>query len=96
MHAGHLIPAGMSSAVRFDELNLAGQCYHCNINLFGNGAVYSQRFIQKYGKEAFDDLIRRSKEVKQWTVSELEVLIEKYEKSVSKSGDKLELQFSVD
>jgi len=58
-HCGHMFPSGSCGAVlRYHPLNLHVQSYNENINLGGNGAVYATNFIQKYGQQKFDDLMR--------------------------------------
>ena len=44
----------------------------------GESGIYAQKIIEKYGIEEFDALVARGKELKQWTVQELEELKEKY------------------
>ena len=57
MQAGHCIPrASGGLMLYFDEINVHCQCYRCNINLGGNGAVYAQRIRDVYGDEAMDNL----------------------------------------
>jgi len=54
-----MFPSGSCGAVlRYHPLNLHVQSYNENINLGGNGAVYATNFIQKYGQQKFDDLMR--------------------------------------
>lgn len=58
MQAGHMIPrAAGGLSLYFHERNVHCQCYHCNINLGGNGAVYAHKFIERYGQPAFDELM---------------------------------------
>ena len=79
MHAGHYIPRGLSSNLYFDPVNVNAQCYHCNINLFGNSDEYAQRIVLKYGWEELTRL-RKAKSVKKsWSKEELNEIIEKYE-----------------
>lgn len=56
-HAGHWIPdAAGGIALRFNELNVHGQCYHCNINLGGYGERYTQRMEEFYGEGTIHSL----------------------------------------
>lgn len=80
-HAGHLFPAGQHNVIRFEPKNVSSQCYHCNMNLGGNGAAFAQTFIDRYGVEEFMRLSERSKVMKQWRAPELEELIAALEKS---------------
>lgn len=70
--AGHFIPQAQGNAVRFDEKNVNTQCYRCNINLGGNGPEYYPFMVAKYGEDVIDDLKRRAKTTKKFTVTELE------------------------
>ena len=43
-HAGHFIPKSICGVVLyFDERNVHGQCYNCNINLGGNHYIYGKK-----------------------------------------------------
>ena len=54
-HAGHFIPKSVGGiALYFNEDNVHGQCYNCNINLGGNQYEYGQRL----GKEMVDKLYK--------------------------------------
>jgi hypothetical protein len=41
----------MGNAAYWDEGNIYTQCFHCNINLGGNGAEYIKRIEERFGKE---------------------------------------------
>lgn len=52
MHAGHLFSkATCNPPAYFSEINVNAECYHDNINLGGNGAVYRRLAEEKYGKD---------------------------------------------
>ena len=56
-HAGHFIPGAIcGKSLYFSEVNVHGQCYYCNINLGGNGAIYAIKMQQKYGKDILEKL----------------------------------------
>lgn len=63
---GHFIPRGTCGAyLRFSLDNLRIQCYHCNINLGGNGAVFYRRLLETEGKKFVDKLFKdKNKTVK--------------------------------
>lgn len=64
MHAGHFIHRSVGGlGLYFEETNVHAQCYHCNINLGSNGAVYYMKMVKKYGQEHVDDLFRRKDRV---------------------------------
>jgi len=47
-HTGHFIPSSVCGALlRYDLRNLRPQCYSCNINAGGNGAIFSKRMDEK-------------------------------------------------
>jgi hypothetical protein len=69
--------------VRFDEMNCHAQCVGCNVFKYGNMAEYSYRLLKKYGQKEFDDLIARGRQTKQFTIQELQSLIEYYEAKVN-------------
>lgn len=56
-HAGHYIAKSICGlALYFDERNVHGQCFHCNINLGGNGRIYERKMLKKYGKKVVKEL----------------------------------------
>lgn len=56
-HTGHLFPKGSLGAyLKYDLRLLRPQCYHCNINLGGNGAVFYQKMLKIEGKEYMEKL----------------------------------------
>lgn len=62
----------------FDEMNVNAQCYYCNVRERGNIGEYAHRLIAKHGQEAFNELLARGKQSKQFTVEELQAVIERY------------------
>lgn len=78
LHAGHYHKSSMSMALRYDEKNVNGQCYHCNIRLEGNRQGYEKGLIKKYGPAVIQDFdIRKNNKVK-WTRFEYELHIKIY------------------
>lgn len=65
-HCGHMFPSGSCGAVlRYHPLNLHCQSYYENINQGGNGAVYAINFINTYGQEKMDTMLRlKNKSIK--------------------------------
>lgn len=58
-HTGHLIPSSTCGLyLRYDLRNLSSNCYNCNINLGGNGALYLRRVEEVYGKDFVDQIIK--------------------------------------
>lgn len=51
-HAGHFLPSGnCGTLLRYHPRNIHSQCYFCNVNMGGNGAVYYTKMVEKYGQE---------------------------------------------
>lgn len=51
-HTAHFIPSGSCGAyLRYDLRNLRIGCYHCNINLGGNGATYYVKMVDENGQD---------------------------------------------
>lgn len=56
---GHLWPkASLCAFLKYDLRVLRPQCYCCNIDLGGNGAVYLERVIEEKGHEYVAELIK--------------------------------------
>lgn len=79
-HAGHYFSAGHYTALRFNEMNVNGQCNHCNRFLHGNLIKYRQGLVYRYGEakvqwlEACADL----RKVKRYSYFELDLLVKEY------------------
>jgi len=56
-HTSHFIPkAACGAKLRYDLRNLRPSCYHCNINLGGNGAEFYRRMVRDLGQEEVDKI----------------------------------------
>lgn len=56
-HTAHFIPSASCGAfLRYDLRNLRVCCYHCNINLGGNGTEYYPRLVKEMGQEHVDQI----------------------------------------
>jgi hypothetical protein len=53
----------------------------CNVFKNGNMAEFSYRLLKKIGQEKFTALIKKGRQIKQFTVKELEKIIKTYEKN---------------
>jgi ribosomal protein L9 len=58
----------------FDERNVFAQCYRCNVDGYGMNRLFKQRFIERFGEEAYNEVKEKSRETKQWTKQELKLL----------------------
>lgn len=87
MHAGHFV-SRVRSATMFDEKNVHAQCYACNIHKSGNGAEYAAKIIELYGKDAFDDILFRSRQTHKFTYEELEQILQDSRRKLKELLDK--------
>lgn len=76
-HAGHYILRRHMNT-RWDERNVHCQCVRCNVFEYGNMDVYALRLQTQYGDGILNELNMLKHTIKQFTVKELEELIEKY------------------
>lgn len=80
MNAGHFAPVKSSSALRFNEFNVNGECQWSNgfdeFHLIG----YRKNLINKIGLEMVEWLEDNARTTKKWTRTELEEIITKYGK----------------
>lgn len=84
MQAGHYIPKSIGRlSLYFHEQNVHCQCYRCNINLGGNGALYGFRILEVYGQEVYDELHRLQKHGhRKIIILEYQILTKSYEAKV--------------
>lgn len=75
--AGHYRSAGGNPELRFEELNIHGQCVYCNQHLHGNLIDYRIRLIERIGVEKVEWLENKH-EPKHYTIPELKELIKDY------------------
>ena len=63
-HTGHFIPSAVGGVyLRYDLRNLRPQCYHCNINLGGNGSMYYRKMVEREGQEYVDGIFEDKKKL---------------------------------
>ena len=78
MNAGHYVPVKNSSALRFNEYNVNGECQYSNgfdeFHLIG----YRKNLIDKIGEGMVIYLEQNSRLVKRWSRTELNEIIERY------------------
>lgn len=82
VHAGHWIKRQYQS-VRFDPRNCHAQCVSDNLYHGGKQDEYGKYILDRYGLDAFNDLLAKKREVKKWTRDELQKLIEEYSQRVN-------------
>lgn len=63
---GHFIAKSVCGAyLKYDLRNLRVQCFRCNCNLSGNGAVFYRNMVEREGQEFVDELfIDKQKSIK--------------------------------
>jgi hypothetical protein len=83
MHAGHYWPVGGHGSVRYDEINVNGQCFTCNVEKFGNEQAYRVNLINKIGQRGFRALEMRAHRSILLMRNEIEELIIKYTEKVN-------------
>lgn len=77
--AGHYFSVGGYPNVRFDEMNVHGQCVYCNQHNHGNIHAYSERLPSRIGLCNSEDLkIRAKQEVGKLTIDEIKEKIKEY------------------
>ncbi|MCP5063599.1 MAG: hypothetical protein GY936_14225, partial [Ignavibacteriae bacterium] len=74
LQLGHLITRGKWS-VRFDHRNLHTQCRTCNLKHEYYPEVYNNWFVNKYGIEEYNRLVKDSNQLKQYKIRELRDLL---------------------
>ena len=78
MDAGHYVPVKGSSALRFDEYNVNGECKGCNgfdeFHLIG----YRRNLIDKVGERKVIELEHQHRLIKKWSRTELNEIIKQY------------------
>jgi hypothetical protein len=78
MDAGHYVPVKGSSALRFDEYNVNGECKACNgfdqFHLIG----YRRNLIDKVGERKVMELEHQHRLIKKWSRTELNEIIKQY------------------
>lgn len=81
MDAGHYVPVKGGSFLRFNELNVHGECKRCNgfdeFHLIG----YRKHLIMKIGSDAVNWLESNRHQVKKWTRTELNEIITKHKQN---------------
>lgn len=78
--AGHYFSQGHHSALRYNEINVNGQCTRCNCFLHGNLINYRKGLVNRYGLEKVLMLENSAdlRRVKKWSRFELELIIKEY------------------
>jgi len=77
---GHFIPNSVGGALlRYNLDNLRLQCYYCNINCGGQGAIFYKNLLNEKGQSHIDELFRL-KNMTTKAIDEYNRLLEEYKK----------------
>lgn len=76
--AGHYRSQNQYSSLRFNEVNVQGQCIRCNHFLSGNLIDYRIGLVDRYGEQKVLHL-ESVPGFKKWSRTELEAIIKLYE-----------------
>lgn len=82
LQAGHYVPSGASSYLRYVENNIHPQCYHCNINLGSNPIEYRIYMVKTYGEKFVEQMLELRNEPTSLKSYDLQVLIDEYKKKL--------------
>ena len=80
-NACHYRPAGVNTALRFNEDNVFGGCERCNTYQSGNLVNYRIGLIKRIGIEKVEWL-ESNHEIKKWDISELKAIEEEYKRKM--------------
>jgi hypothetical protein len=78
-NACHYRPAGVNTALRFDERNVHGGCERCNTYMGGNLIGYRAGLVERIGEEEVQSL-DDNHDIKRWTIDELKEIHREYSK----------------
>ena len=81
LQAGHYV-AGRHNSNLFSEKGCHAQCRRCNLFLGGNPHEYRERIDAMYGEGYHEILEQEAKQIKTFTVEELEGLLEHYREQI--------------
>ena len=81
LQAGHFRPRQYNST-RYDEINVQLQCSKCNCFEQGEQWEFGNHLNEKYGEVTALDLIKKSHEIKKFTVQELRDLYGYYKDKI--------------
>ena len=90
-HTGHFIPRSICGFyLRYDLRNLRPQCYGCNIDRGGNGAIFYRNLVRDEGQAYVDQLFAEKELITKETKDFYFAKIAEYTLILGKLGDKPE------
>lgn len=75
-HAGHFIPVGVSSLLRYHPDNTHGQCGTCNTHKHGNLIEYRINLVNKIGLEKVEWLEQHRNDYHKYTREQLKSIVD--------------------
>ena len=85
---GHFIPRSTCGLLlRYKLENLRPQCYRCNIDLSGNGAVFYRKLVEVEGQQYVDTLFAEKAKITKETKDFYYDLIAEYKKILAELDD---------
>jgi len=80
-NACHYRPAGINTALRFDESNVHGGCERCNTYMSGNIAEYRIGLVKRIGVDKVAWL-EQNHAIKKWSIAELKAIEAQYKEKL--------------
>ena len=65
-------------STRYDEINCQVQCAGCNVFRYGEQFIFGKNLDLEYGSGCSESLYYKAKQIKEYTTSDIEELINKY------------------
>ena len=84
-----MFPQGGFSAIWLDRNNVRPQCYHCNVNLGGNGAVFAENMIREVGIKEYERISAARHGELKLMASEYDELTEQFNQEILELKKKL-------
>jgi hypothetical protein len=80
--AGHFYSVGSTPNLRFNEMNVHGQCVTCNQFRHGNLLAYREGLINRIGIELVEQLDVQKTQEQRYTIPEIQSLISHYKNKI--------------
>lgn len=78
LHCGHMWPkASLGASLKYDIRILRPQCYSCNINLGGQGAIFYKKMLKDEGK-IYVNKLEQLRNVTVKAMDHYKILLEEY------------------
>ena len=78
---------GRHNAYLFSERGVHAQCVTCNLTLGGNPHEYRRQIVKLYGEDVAMELEAERRQIKKFTISELEELRETLKEKIRRLED---------